>query len=168
MNQRLLVSLISLCLFVMVYLLVTSIINRKELESLKAHLKNDTDTESEHFELAESMGNVQRYFNKLWFAGNNANWELASFYVHEIEEVFESIEGAQVVDEGKDISALVKMMAEPGIKSLEEGIGQVDTSAFKENYMIMMNACNSCHAVAGHAFIQIKLPETPAFDNQVY
>jgi hypothetical protein len=32
----------------------------------------------------EFMGNIQVHHNKLWFAGQNENWKLAGFELHEI------------------------------------------------------------------------------------
>lgn len=122
----------------------------------------------EHHELAEHMGSLQRYMNKLWFAGINENEALAAFYIHEIEENMEEIVEGNIMDDGKDISVLMKSMALPALEQLDEVIDQRDFAAFQNEYLTLVNACNSCHQVTEHAFIRITQPETPAFTNQVY
>lgn len=37
------------------------------------------------------MGTIQLHHNKLWFAGQNQNWELADFEIHEIIEAIDDI-----------------------------------------------------------------------------
>lgn len=38
------------------------------------------------------MGNLQTHHSKLWFAGQNENWDLADFELHELEEAIEDIQ----------------------------------------------------------------------------
>src|SRR5262249_9077454 len=119
-------------------------------------------------EVADEMFKFQRHFNKMWFAGNNSNWPLTQFYIHELEETMEKLEHANVVDEGNNISELVKSMAMPFLKDLKTSVQQKSVKDFKESYMVMVNACNSCHVATSHDFVVIKVPETPVMDNQVY
>lgn len=122
----------------------------------------------EHHEIAESMGNMQRYMNKLWFAGSASNWELADFYTHEIEETMEELIEEKIEDEGHNISVLVETMALPSLEKLEEVLASRDADGFKEIYSGLVNSCNACHQVTEHAFVQITIPSAPAFTNQKY
>src|SRR5438552_3877065 len=40
----------------------------------------------------EFMTTIQVHHNKLWFAGQNQNWKLADFEIHEIMEAIEDIQ----------------------------------------------------------------------------
>ena len=40
----------------------------------------------------EFMSGIQIHHAKLWFAGQNQNWPLADFEIHEIEEALEDIQ----------------------------------------------------------------------------
>jgi hypothetical protein len=39
----------------------------------------------------EFMSSIQVHHAKLWFAGQNQNWELADFEMHEIDETIDAI-----------------------------------------------------------------------------
>ncbi|MBO9531092.1 MAG: hypothetical protein J7514_15265, partial [Acinetobacter oleivorans] len=41
------------------------------------------------------MGRIQVHHNKLWFAGQNQNWKLADFEIHEISEAVSDIQKYQ-------------------------------------------------------------------------
>src|SRR5260370_33949928 len=42
--------------------------------------------------LGEFMSGIQTHHAKLWFAGQNQNWPLADFEIHEIQEGLEDIQ----------------------------------------------------------------------------
>lgn len=118
----------------------------------------------EGYELAKAMGYLQRYSHKLYLAGSNKNWELSKFYAHEIEETIEEIEGATVVDDGMDISALVGTMTNPTFEKVEKAIHERDAEAFANSYKLLIQSCNACHQTTKHQFIKIEIPsETNPF-----
>jgi hypothetical protein len=112
----------------------------------------------------EFMSIVQVHHEKLWFAGTNANWPLADFEVHEIEEIFEDLK--QFHAERKE-SELLGMM-DPALDSMDAAIGQQDTAMFRASYLLLTNTCNSCHIATEHGFVVIKTPDTPPFSGQVF
>lgn len=63
---------------------------QKRVDSLNAKL---ADTYKPGF--GEFMSSIQIHHNKLWFAGQNKNWKLADFEVHEIMESVEAIQKYQ-------------------------------------------------------------------------
>jgi hypothetical protein len=118
------------------------------------------------FEVVEYMGRLQRYAEKLYFSGAAGNVELAQFYAHELDEVAESLVGLKAVEEGRDLSVLVKVMLMPSIDSLAQGLKRDGLANFETHYAHMVQSCNRCHAAADHAFIRIQAPTRPAFTNQ--
>ena len=57
------------------------------------------------YPLGEQMGYLQRYVEKLYFAGQAQNWELADFYAHELGETTNDIIAAKI----KELRATVKI-----------------------------------------------------------
>ena len=114
------------------------------------------------------MNNLQRHANKLWFAGNAENWELAAFYVEELEESMDAVVKANVVEDGIALTPLMKNMGLISIDGLEKAIEKKDVKSFITAYDLLISNCNSCHHSSNHSFIKIKRPETPVYDNQVY
>lgn len=112
----------------------------------------------------EFMSTVQVHHEKLWFAGTNANWPLADFEVHEIEETLADLK--QYQPDRKE-SALLGMM-DHAMDSLDAAIEKQDTAMFRAGYTLLTNTCNSCHVATEHGFIVIKVPDTPPFSNQVF
>jgi hypothetical protein len=122
----------------------------------------------EGFELANYMTNLQRHANKLWFSGTAQNWELAQFYVHELEESMEKIEQANVYEDGIALSPLVRNLGIKQLENLETAIKNKESKAFDEAYDLLVSNCNNCHNAAKHPFIVIQKPKTPVFDSQIY
>lgn len=137
---------------------------QKEITDLENQIANSHTEE----ELAVHMNYMQLYMNKLWFAGSADNFKLAGFYTHELEEIAEDIVKSEIMEDGHDISNLMKIMLLPAIKSLEDAVKEQNTALFKEGYTRMVNTCNACHTTTEHEFIKIIQPKTPVFDNQDY
>lgn|SRR5690554_4469067 len=114
--------------------------------------------------IGDLMGKLQWHHNKLWFAGVNENWELAEFALHELEETLEDLE-----DFHGDRSELQTLsMIFPPLELVHEQVEEQNLEEFKKGYLILTNTCNSCHDASGFGFIEMAIPTTPAFSNQVY
>ena len=114
--------------------------------------------------LGDFMGGLQKHHSKLWFAGQNQNWELADFEIHELEEAIEDIEAYH---KGRKEIEQIDMI-KPALEGVEAAIDQKDPIAFTTGYNILTNTCNACHQAADHGFIVIKTPESPPFSNQEF
>ena len=144
---------------------------KKENEKLKKSLGEmniSASNEAESFEIAHYMNTIQVHFSKLYFAAASENEELAAFYLHELEESFEEIVKANVVDEGHNISAYAKQFGLEPVERLHESVEENGLAGFGEEYDNLINNCNSCHQITDHKFIHIITPETPPFDNQSF
>ena len=124
--------------------------------------------EDEAEELAVTMGHLQRFADKLYFAGIYQNWELASFYVEEMEESAEMIEKAKIMEDGKNVSLLMGQMLLPQLKAMDQAVKQKSLPEFQAVYKAMIQNCNACHGATDHAFIQITIPQKPTYGNQEY
>ncbi len=114
------------------------------------------------------MGRLQIYMNKLYFAGKAENKALYQFYLNELREGMTEISGAKIKIDGIDLSGNMDGFGLPSLKVIEKRIGEEGFKNFDSHYTNVITACNSCHKVSKKGFINITVPKTPIFDNQVY
>ena len=112
----------------------------------------------------EFMGNIQAHHAKLWFAGQNHNWKLADFEIHEI---MEGIEGIKTYETDRKETESIRMI-EPALDSVEQAIKQENIEQFNQSYSYLTNTCVNCHQDNQYEFIQIKIPEQQYFSNQEF
>lgn len=120
-----------------------------------------TATAPRSYPLGEMMGYLQRYADKLWFAGAAGNWDLAKFYRDEISETADDIAAAHVVDDGLAVSKLLAAQLPPAVDAVGQAIAAKDPAHFRARYEAMVNTCNACHVDAKHAFIHVAVPAGP-------
>jgi hypothetical protein len=110
----------------------------------------------------EFMSSVQVHHAKLWFAGQNQNWKLADFEVHEMMEAIDNVLKYQTErKESKEIG-----MINPALDSINTAIEKKDPAQFKSSFIFMTNTCNKCHQAVDFEFNVVKIPDTPPFSNQ--
>jgi len=119
-------------------------------------------------EVADVMAVLQRHANKLYFAGRFENWQLADFYVEEIEETAKAFSKKNVMHGQINISGLMGGLILPEVVELEQAVNAQDARAFRDHYHALIKNCNACHTAANLPFIVINEPRTPALDNQQF
>lgn len=112
----------------------------------------------------EFMSSIQAHHVKLWFAGQNQNWKLADFEVHEIMEALDDI---KLFEKSRKESESIDLL-NPALDSINKSIQQKDVTQFKNSFTLLTNTCNSCHKAVDFGFIQIKIPESAPFPNQEF
>jgi hypothetical protein len=112
----------------------------------------------------EFMSSIQVHHAKLWFAGQNQNWELADFEMHEIAETLDAIKEYQTErEESKKVD-----MLKPSLDAVKDAIEKKDAALFKSSYLLLTNSCNNCHKAVNFGFNVVKVPEIPPFSNQAF
>ncbi|HPS64322.1 MAG TPA: lipoprotein [Ignavibacteria bacterium] len=112
----------------------------------------------------EFMTYVQIHHAKLWFAGENQNWELANFEINEIKETVQNIEK---FEKDRAESKIINMIY-PYIDSVSFAITQKNSDMFVKTYESLTANCNNCHALVNYGFNKVKKPDTPPFTNQTF
>ena len=112
--------------------------------------------------LGEFMSSIQIHHAKLWFAGDNQNWQLADFEIGEIKEALEDI--PVYCAERPEVQKL--SMINPALDSISIAITAKNQLLFKNGFVLLTATCNNCHQATNHAFNVIKIPDTPPFSNQ--
>jgi hypothetical protein len=110
----------------------------------------------------EFMSGIQAHHSKLWFAGQNENWKLADFEVHEIMEAIEDIQKFQTERKESQMTGMIN----PALDSVNKAIQQKNPALFKSSYTLLTNTCNNCHRESGFEFNVVKIPDTQPFSNQ--
>jgi hypothetical protein len=107
---------------------------------------------------------VQPHHLKLWYAGQSKNWALAEYERLELMGGFEKI---QKYHKDKPEATAVAMIF-PAMDAVEKAIRDKDAVAFKNNFVILTNTCNTCHKALKYEFNVIKVPTTNSFGNQSF
>lgn len=110
----------------------------------------------------EFMSGIQAHHSKLWFAGQNENWELAQF---EIDEIKESLDDIRKYETDRKESQLIPMI-NPALDSIGNAVHKKDIQAFKRSFVFLTATCNACHVAAEHQFNVVRIPESSPFTNQ--
>ena len=152
------------CLFLMGVALLSCVQQSDRTQALESRIdsleRKLADTYKPGF--GEFMSSIQVHHNKLWFAGQNQNWKLADFEIHEIIEAIDDIQKYQT--ERKE-SQLVRMIS-PALDSVNNAVEHKDLALFRSSFISLTRACNNCHRDAHFEFNVVKIPDSPPFSNQ--
>ena len=110
----------------------------------------------------EFMSGIQTHHAKLWFAGENQNWPLADFEVHEIQESLEDVQ--KYCSDRPEVKAIG--MINPAIDSVNNAIQQKSPQLFKSSFTLLTNTCNGCHKATEHGFNVVTVPTNLPAVNQ--
>ncbi len=138
-------------------------INEQKVVDLKHNITHKEDKEEE-FPLVEYMSKMLYYTQKVGMAGKYQNWDLAGFYVHELEESVEVLADSHVVYDGVEVSNLAKNL-EPLIEQLETHVKEGNAVEFPKTYQTLIRNCNNCHISANKPYIVVEAPQKD-FDGQ--
>ncbi len=122
--------------------------------------KETKSDEHEEVELAVVMSQLQTHTHKFTLSVEAENYELASFYMHEMEESAETITEKVPTYEGYNIAELMGQYLEPQMESTEEALKEKDWNNVRQKTIKLVDSCNSCHGASDHGFVKI----TPGFD----
>ena len=145
--------------------------NFKESEVMKTEIASlRSEIEDSRPGLGEIMSVIQQHHAKLYYAGREENWGLASYELDEIKEGLEDASKAHHEFKESIISLkeLVPAMTNAGIAKLSEAIVRKNKIEFTKQFQGLTVSCNSCHQAAEHPFIVIQIPTQPEFKNQKF
>ena len=137
---------------------------KTEIASLRSEIEDSRPG------LGEIMSVIQQHHAKLYYAGREENWGLASYELDEIKEGLEDASKAHHEFKESIISLkeLVPAMTNAGIAKLSEAIVRKNKIEFTKQFQGLTVSCNSCHQAAEHPFIVIQIPTQPEFKNQKF
>jgi hypothetical protein len=120
--------------------------------------------------LGELMAGQQVRHAKLWFAGENENWRLATYEVDELKEGFDDVVKLHPVleDSHVPVSKLVPAIIEGPLGEVDAAVEARDKAHFETAFDKLTAACNQCHQAANFGFNVVKRPTAPPFTNQEF
>ncbi len=119
-----------------------------------------------HVEVAHHMARIQQHAEKLWWAGQAENLELAKFYRHEIKEEMEAVADGSIVDDGIPVSDHMKTYGIRAIDAFKEQLATDGLNDFNDRYEALILSCNSCHRVTGKPQLVMRIPIENRFSGQ--
>jgi hypothetical protein len=118
--------------------------------------------------LGDVMGAIQARHAKLWFAGEEKNWDLATYEVGVIRDAFTNVARQRPEYQGKPLASMIGLDMLKPLVQVQAAIEAKDPAGFRIAYDGLTTSCNECHRGAGFAFIAIKRPSAPPITNQRY
>lgn len=111
---------------------------------------------------------VQPRHAKLAIAGQERNWPLAAYAVHELKDALANIARLKPRFRNNSVTDMMAATAGAPIAELEQATKAADFERFNAAFGRLTEGCNSCHAALNHAFVVIKTPSQSAFPNQEF
>ena len=138
----------------------------KALEQRIAELESRTQPE-----LGDQMLMLELRHDRLWWAGEAGNWNLAYYMAGEMGEAVQGIvetSGDAAELQPRKLSEVMPAMLNAPLKNLMDAIGTHDKAKFAKAYDDLSAACTGCHGVAGNPMLVIGRPKTPILDDLRY
>lgn len=138
----------------------------RALEQRVAELEKRTQPE-----LGNQMLLLELRHDRLWWAGEAGNWNLAYYMAGEMGEAIQGIietNGDAAELQPQKLSEVMPAMLDAPLKSLMDAIGRHDKAKFARAYDDLSAACIGCHRVAGNPMLVIQRPKTPLLDDLRY
>jgi hypothetical protein len=126
------------------------------LEEIKARLPDQS----------HAMKDVGYHFANLWFAAQQKNWPLATFYN---QETLSHLHWAvRIIPKRKDslgqdvdLVAILQAFENSPWKQVKEAIDAQDSAAFEKAYRFTLETCYSCHKAAEKPYLRPQIPTAP-------
>lgn len=122
-------------------------------------------------ELGNQMLLLELRHDRLWWAGEAGNWNLAYYMAGEMGEAVQGIietNGNAAELQPQKLSEVMPAMLNAPLKNLMDAIGTHDKAKFASAYDDLSAACTGCHRVAGNPMLVIQRPKTPLLDDLRY
>jgi uncharacterized protein (DUF2225 family) len=141
---------------------------RKDIQEMKNEIiALKKSVESFEPDLGDIMVNLHLHHAKLYFSGQNENWELASYQLDEIKEGLHKVEELhEHFKELKNSPKNLRHLTDQGLTDIEAAIKEKNKSNFMAGFKHLTVSCNQCHQATGHAFIVVQVPTAIMFSNQ--
>lgn len=116
---------------------------------------------------SHTMADVDYQFSNLWFAGKNANWPLATFYLNETQSHLEwavRVVPVRPLANGQkiELGPMLKSFEDDGLAKLRAAIEKQDGADFEAAYRTMTEECFACHQAAEKPYLHPQIPEAPS------
>jgi hypothetical protein len=104
------------------------------------------------------IATIQPRHERLWRAGQDANWEFAAYEFGNLRGAFERLGRAHPTTHDISLSDMIASVTGQPFNELNSAIQSKDGTAFAKAYANLTDACNSCHQALNHGVVEIQVP----------
>jgi hypothetical protein len=133
-----------------------------ELEALRedvARLKRLTPSQS------HAMQDVAYHYTNLWFAGQNGNWPLATFYLDETRShlrwAVRIIPKRKVSTGEVDLDGIREAFDGSYLADVQKAIEAKSVARFAQAYKFSLEGCYACHKASEKPYLRPQVPTHP-------
>jgi hypothetical protein len=135
-----------------------------EIAALKAEIQAIKDRLPDQ---AHAMQDVANQFTNVWFAREQANWDLANFYLGETRSHLRW--AVRIIPNRKDINgknvdlvAILQAFENGPLKQLDDAIKAQSNERFPTAYKFCLENCYACHKASSKPYLRPQIPTGPA------
>jgi hypothetical protein len=109
---------------------------------------------------------VQPRHIKIALAGQEKNWPLAKYELHELQESFDRVVQNWPRWKGLPLGGMVDAISKGPMAEVSQAIEEQSSEKFTAAYALLTEGCNACHQAANVGLIVIKVPDSSSFPDQ--
>ena len=118
--------------------------------------------------LGEIMTLTQMRHVKLWLAGTNENWPLATYELDELHEGMDDAAKFHPTHKKAAISKLIASLMTGPLDQLEGAVKAQDRDRFVKAFDALTQGCNACHQATDFGFNVVTRPVGNPYANQAF
>jgi hypothetical protein len=112
-----------------------------------------------------AMADVSFHWSNLWFAGQNRNWPLASYYYSEARNHVRWLIRINPTPKGPDgkpvdLKGIFDAIDTSTFAAVKTAIDKNDSAQFPVVYKAALESCYSCHKSVGRPYLRPQIPKT--------
>jgi hypothetical protein len=111
---------------------------------------------------------IQPRHAKIMHAGREANWPLAKYELHQLQEALDRVVQAWPRWKGLPLGGMVEAVGKGPMADVAEAIDAKDAAQFNKAFGQLSEGCNACHQAANVGFVVIKPPDASNFPDQEF
>jgi hypothetical protein len=109
---------------------------------------------------------IQPRHAKIMYAAREANWPLAKYELHQLQEALDRVVQAWPRWKGLPLGGMVEAVGKGPMAAVGEAIDAKDAAQFTKAFGQLSEGCNACHQAANVGFVVIKPPDASNFPDQ--
>lgn len=111
---------------------------------------------------------VQPRHTKIAIAGREANWPLAKYELHQLQEALDRVVQNWPRWRGFPLGGMVEAVEKGPMAALAEAIEAKNAEQFGAAMGQLTEGCNACHQAANVGMVAIKTPDASSFPDQEF
>ena len=109
---------------------------------------------------------VQPRHIKIALAGQEKNWPLAKYELHQLQEAFDRLVQNWPRWKGLPLGGMVDAISKGPMAEVAQAIDEKSADKFAPAYGQLTEGCNACHQAANVGLVLIKVPDASSFPDQ--